>query len=269
MEYTKSEIREAKKRIEHELKIIEERLPDIDKSWVPYTLILSALEALKFILDPIKTHIIDNDDYTLAVWINNKITPVWYNYCNVAKDDGTLKHQSAYDVQGIIEDLRNWIGEYEEEHPEQDAPTNSPSAKEGNENKTQKGIIDRESLKSLFVDLFFADDYDIQDTHNKSIKLSRYDKFCQRLEMVLTDTDNKPTQTNIGEIAYMIYYSPFTREEYHKPKRTGEKGRFSNLINTFFDIVGKDRPSDTHPNKYKPKDEDGMKLYFGDILKWE
>ena len=169
----------------------------------------------------------------------------------------------------FMEYLQNKLNKIKPKHEQPDTPTNSPSAKEDNENKTQKGIIDRESLKSLFVDLFFADDYDIQDTHNKSIRLSRYDKFCQRLEMVLTDTDNKPTQTNIGEIAYMIYYSPFTREEYHKPKRTGEKGRFSNLINTFFDIVGKDRPSDTHTNKYKPKDEDGMKLYFGDILKWE
>lgn len=143
MEYTKSEIREAKKRIKHELKIIEDRLPDIDKSWLPYTLILSASEALKFILDPLKTHIIDNDDYPFAVWINNEITPIWSKYWNIAKDDVSLQRTPAYEIQDIIEDLRDWIGEYEAEHLQQpNTPTNSPSAKDdGNSYITNDKIL--------------------------------------------------------------------------------------------------------------------------------
>ena len=270
MEYTKSEVREAKKRIEHELKKIDDWLPSVPNNWMGWVMITSSLEALKYVLNPLKTHIIDNDDFNLAIEINNMVSPVWDDYFGRVNRKELGAHSATWEVYDIIKDLRDWIGEYEAKHPKQpDTPTASPSAKEDDESMTQKGIIDKESLKTLFVDLFFIDDYDIQDTHNKSIKLSRYDKFCQRLEMVLTDTDNKPTQKNIGEIAYMIYSSPFTRAEYHKPKRTGEKGHFSNLINTFFDIVGKGRPSDTRPNKYEPKDEDGMKLYFGDILKWE
>ena len=147
-------------------------------------------------------------------------------------------------------------------------PTNTPSAKDKGKDKPTKSIIDTDKLQTLFMDSFFAKDYNIQDTHNKSLKLSRYDKLCQRLEMILTDTDKKPDQQTIGAIAYMIYCSPYTKAEYRKPKREGTKGGFANLIRIFFDIVGKDHPSDTRPNKYKKPIED-MVLYFGDILKWE
>lgn len=133
MEYSKNEIREAKKRIAHELKIIEGRLPDIDNSWMASALILRSLVALKHVLGPIKTHIIDIDDYPLAVELNAMIAPVWNQYCNSAKDDESLKHQEAYDLQDIISDLREWLGEYEAAHPKQpDTPTSTPSAKEDN-----------------------------------------------------------------------------------------------------------------------------------------
>jgi hypothetical protein len=120
----------------------------------------------------------------------------------------------------------------------------------------------------LFIKGFFNDDYQVQDTYDKSIKLSRFDKFCQRLEMVLTDTDKKPTQKEIGSLAYMIYCSQYTKPDYQKPKREGEKGCFANLIRTFFDIVRIDRPSETSPNKYDKPNQDLIDL-FGDILKWE
>ena len=61
------------------------------------------------------------------------IAPVWNQYCNSAKDDESLKHQEAYDLQDIISDLREWLGEYEAAHPKQpDTPTGTPSAKEDN-----------------------------------------------------------------------------------------------------------------------------------------
>ena len=122
MIYTKSEIREAKKRIAHELKQINKYLPVQESNWLPWHMVLSSLKALEWVLKPLKTHIIDNDDYALAVEINKMITPVWYDYCKNAKDDVSLQHQLAYEVQDIIKDLRDWIGEYEAEHPELGRP---------------------------------------------------------------------------------------------------------------------------------------------------
>ena len=122
MIYTKSEIREAKKRIAHELKQINNYLPVQESNWLPWHMVLSSLKALEWVLKPLKTHIIDNDDYALAVEINKMITPVWYDYCKNAKDDVSLQHQLAYEVQDIIKDLRDWIGEYEAEHPELGRP---------------------------------------------------------------------------------------------------------------------------------------------------
>ena len=269
MIYTKSEIREAKKRITHELKRIKEYLPVQESNWLPWHMVLSSIQALNYVLKPLKTYIIDNDDYNLAVEINKMITPVWYDYCANAKDDASLQHQQAYEVQDIINDLRDWIGEYEAEHPKQEQPTtatNSTSTNKGIE--TADSLFDKETLKTLFVKGVFNDDYDIQDTSEKSIKLSRFDKFCQRLEMALTDTDKKLFQKDIASIAYMIYCSQYTKTEYHIPKRKSEKGCFANLIRTFFDIVRIDRPSETSPNKYDEPSQYLIEL-FGDILKWE
>lgn len=148
MGYSKSEIREAKKRIAHELNIIKERLPDIDKNWMASTLILRSLLTLKYVVDPLKTHIIDNDDYNLAIELNSMITPVWNEYCNSAKDDVSLKHQEAYDLKDIISDLREWIGEYETGHSQQpDLPTSTSS--DENEESRSNYIVKKEVLSVL------------------------------------------------------------------------------------------------------------------------
>lgn len=280
MEYTKSEIRELKNLIDDDLAILKH----YTKIYIPDPLIgiqelcLAdfAVTGLDAHLKCMKKYIIDTDNYDLAVEIKGKVTPVWEKYIEKVTNEDERKrlntepgHPHFSNIRDTMLDWLDWLDEYEAEHPKQPTtPTNTPSAKDEGEDKPTKGIIDTDKLQTLFTDSFFADDYDIQDTHNKSLKLSRYDKLCQRLEMILTDTDKKPDQKTIGAIAYMIYCSPYTKAEYRKPKREGIKGGFANLIRVFFDIVGKDRPSDTRPNKYKKPIED-MVLYFGDILKWE
>lgn len=266
---TKSEIIEARERLEKALETIKKWLPCVDSNLMVYVMIPPALEDMNRELKPLLTHIMDNDDYNLAIKINKDITPVWNDYSDNVNSKRLEASEATWEVNTLIKRLRKWEKEYEEEHPQQpDTPNNTPSAKDEGEDKPTKGIIDTDKLQTLFTDSFFAKDYNIQDTHNKSLKLSRYDKLCQRLEMILTDTDKKPDQKTIGAIAYMIYCSPYTKAEYRKPKREGTKGGFANLIRIFFDIVGKDHPSDTRPNKYKKPIED-MVLYFGDILKWE
>ena len=281
MEYSKSEVRKLKKLIDEDILKLEYYtklyIPDPLTGLADLCIADLAVTELDAHLKCIKEHIENTDNYNLAVEIEGKVTPVWGKYIEKVTNEDEIQrlrtmpgHLHFSSIRDTMLDWLDWLDEYEAEHPkQQDTPTASPSAKEEKEDKTQKGIIDKESLKTLFVGLFFADDYYIQDTHDKSRKKSRFDKLCQRLEMVLEGNDKElmPNNTNIGAIAYMIYCSPFTRAEYHKPKREGKKGCFSNLINTFFDIVGKDHPSDTRPNKYKPTQN--VIDCFGDILKWE
>ena len=124
-ELTKSEIREKRKHIEHELYTIKEQLPSIDKNCMPSTLILRALMAIQFNLDPIRIHIINNDDYPLALEINGMIAPVWSEYCNIKNDNGSYKHQEAYELEYIINDLQNWIDEYETKHLKKNTKKNT------------------------------------------------------------------------------------------------------------------------------------------------
>ena len=129
MEYTKSEIREQKKRIKHELKKIEDWLPYTENNWMSWVMITSALEALKRVLSPLKTHIIDNDDFNVAVDINNMLVPVWDVYFDKVNSKELEAHSATWDVYDIIKDLRDWIGEYEEEHPKQKTKKSSPKTK--------------------------------------------------------------------------------------------------------------------------------------------
>lgn len=129
----------------------------------------------------------------------------------------------------------------------------------------EQRAINTDKLKALFKTAFIeGDDYKRDTLTGK--KQTRFDVFCQRLEMILTDKDQKPTNKEIGGIAYMIYCSTYTVAEYQKPRK-GKKGKFSEMINTFFDIVGMEVPSDTHPNKYKPSND--LIDYFGDILQYQ
>lgn len=151
MEYTKSEIRKTKERIEKTLKSISETAPyiqienGIDLMW--WGVVRLKLKELHEELAPLKDHIIDNDDYTFANKLNDLIKPVWSDYCTRANNGDFETHKEAYPVQAIITDLRKWIGEYEEEHPkQQDTPTNSPSTKDEGNTKT---IINDKILKAL------------------------------------------------------------------------------------------------------------------------
>ena len=168
--------------------------------------------------------------------------------------------------KGVMDYLQDRLKDLK---PGQEQPTTPTSTQTGeNEERADTPIIDKDKLKTLFVNRFFNEDYDVQDTYSKSIKLSRFDKFCQRLEMVLTDTDKKPNQKTICGIAYMVYCSPYAEPEYRKPKKEGEKGRFAQLIRTFFDIVRMSCPSETSPNKYKKPSQELTDL-FGDVLQWQ
>jgi hypothetical protein len=285
MEYSKAELEELTYNAEVNLsyiknydngiglmKKIDEEIPylDIEKGLfvIPSMRIEMYLERLSERLPVIRDCIFATDDMELANETYNLISPVWEKYKASTYQPERAKVY-AQTISTTIDKIKWKIDRYNKAHPQQpDTLINRPSTKDEREDKPTKSIIDTDKLQTLFTDSFFADDYDIQDTHNKSLKLSRYDKLCQRLEMILTDTDKKPDQKTIGAIAYMIYCSPYTKAEYRKPKREGVKGGFANLIRVFFDIVGKDRPSDTRPNKYKKPIED-MVLYFGDILKWE
>lgn len=268
MEYSKSVIREKKKRIEYELKRIGQYLPEIDNTWVSWHMILSALVALKSVLDPLKTHIIDNDDYSLAIEINGMLTPVWNDYCDCAIGDVSLKHQEAYEFQDVIDDLRAWIKEYETAHPcEQKTLTDDSSMKAAGAEIPTKALFDVDKLKTLFVDSFFKKDYAVKETSSADIKQSRFDKLCDRLEMTLTDKDRTVTDKVMGGIAYMIYHSKYIKSEYGKPKGAGKKGKFAPLLRLLFEIVGMEKPRETSPNKYKPLDEE--KLLFEDVLKFE
>ena len=285
MEYSKAELEELTYNAEINLsyiknydngiglmKKISEEIPylDIEKGLfvIPSMRIEVYLKRLSERLPVIRDCIFATDNMELANETYNLISPVWAEYQASTYQPERAKGY-AQTINTTIDKIKWKIDRYNKAHLQQpDTPNNSPSAKDKGEDKPTNGIIDTDKLQILFADSFFADDYDIQDTHNKSLKLSRYDKLCQRLEMILTDTDKKPDQKTIGAIAYMVYCSPYTKAEYRKPKREGIKGGFANLIRIFFDIVGKDHPSDTRPNKYNTPTED-IVLYFGDILKWE
>lgn len=285
MEYSKAELEELTYNAEINLtyiknydngiglmKKISEEIPylDIEKGLfvIPSMRIEVYLKRLSERLPVIRDCIFATDNMELANETYNLISPVWAEYQASTYQPERAKGYAQI-INTTIDKIKWKIDRYNKAHLQQpDTPNNSPSAKDKGEDKPTNGIIDTDKLQTLFADSFFADDYDIQDTHNKSLKLSRYDKLCQRLEMILTDTDKKPDQKTIGAIAYMVYCSPYTKAEYRKPKREGIKGGFANLIRIFFDIVGKDHPSDTRPNKYNTPTED-IVLYFGDILKWE
>ena len=148
MKYTKSELREAKNRIDDILYKLNDKLPYVRTkdgwNWMYHKLVGDNLEELNQVLAPLKTHIIDNDDYSLAVEMNDKVTPVWKEYCKRANrgefdvrqdpypddvkiEDGFLTnereiHSEAIPVQVTISDLRAWIKE-QEPNPNQLNPT--------------------------------------------------------------------------------------------------------------------------------------------------
>ena len=127
-------------------------------------------------------------------------------------------------------------------------------------------LVDRLQLEELFVPSFFDKTFSTADMLMSSERLSRFDVLCNRIEMVLSGDITPVTNRNIGAIAYMLYSCEFVKPMYRKPSRPGERGRFSQLLVTFFDIVHKEHPSDTRFNKYKPTQE--IIDIFGKVLNY-
>lgn len=120
MRYTKSELREAKKSIEKECNAIIDNAPyihtDAGFNVMCNVLVVSALRNLLKTLPSLKAHIIDNDDYNLALEINKIISPAWNVYCSRANVGEFETHSEAHLIQNTITDLRDWIKEQEPSH---------------------------------------------------------------------------------------------------------------------------------------------------------
>lgn len=140
---TKSEIIEARERLEKALETIKKWLPCVDSNLMVYVMIPPALEDMNRELKPLLTHIMDNDDYNLAIKINKDITPVWNDYSDNVNSKRLEASEATWEVNTLIKRLRKWKKEYEEEHPQQpDTPTANPSAKDdGNSYITNDKIL--------------------------------------------------------------------------------------------------------------------------------
>ena len=150
-------------------------------------------------------------------------------------------------------------------HPEIDFELKEPINGTPELNK----LFDIERLKSIFNPYFYDKrDYNMRGFATGRMVESRFETFCTRLQSLLqsnTPINNKA----LGELAYMIYNSQFTRPMYKKPRLEGKRGHFSRLLKELFNIVGKKLPCDMKPSKYYPENpESEMVLLFGDILKW-
>ena len=128
MEYTKNMIREAKKRVIQSLDLINKNLPGKgDEIIYPY-LVDCGIDDLSFNLNIIQPYIVNEDAYTLAVDMINKVEPVLDDYFSCT--EGEIRNLSAHEARSVIKDLKEWMHEYEAEHPElvqPDSPTETPS----------------------------------------------------------------------------------------------------------------------------------------------
>lgn len=115
-----------------------------------------------------------------------------------------------------------------------------------------------EKLKDLFEDSIFETLHETPGYQPRPV----FTEFCVRLDLILSDKEKSVNQKIIGSIARILYYSPFTK----KSLRKGKNSNFKYLLDTFFDIVGRNRPKDDRLNKYVPDAETIM--YFGDLLQW-
>ena len=141
MEYTKSEIRELKKLIDEDILKLEHYtklyIPDPLTGLADLCIADLAVTELDAHLKCMKNHIVDTDNYDLAVEIEGKVTPVWGKYVEkVTSEDeiqrlGTMPgHLHFSSIRDTMLDWLDWLDEYEAKHPKQDTPTESPSAKE-------------------------------------------------------------------------------------------------------------------------------------------
>ena len=105
---TKSEIREARERLEKALETIKKWLPCVDSNLMVYVMIPPALEDMNRELKPLLTHIMDNDDYNLAIKINKDITPVWNDYSDNVNSKRLEASEATWEVNTLIKRLRKW-----------------------------------------------------------------------------------------------------------------------------------------------------------------
>lgn len=271
---TKSEIWEAKKLIKSGVEDIMEHLQR-KTNWASRAVILRAFEGIKRTISPIITHIIDNDDYTTAVEINSIITPVIDGYFGNEPSEADFdrepeknilraENRSAYDFRDLVMDLRNWISEYEKQ-PHETQQVEQTQHHETKETEKTNSEISQSELKELFIPVFFADDFKTQETATETKRLSRYDVFLQRLELLLNDTDRKLTNKDIGGVAILIYQSKFASMDYRQPSSKKFRGKFSALLKIVFNALGKPLPSETSPNKYQPSEH--ISDLFSDIFR--
>ena len=129
MEYTKSKIRDSKKRIGYLMAKIIEWMPKVGDDMFAAGIVTEKLEDLCSELVPLKPYIIDNDLHALATEIDTLVAPIMDMNCNSLQH--ALTDNLVYKAQDIVKDLQDWISEYEEEHPVQpNRPVNNPTAKD-------------------------------------------------------------------------------------------------------------------------------------------
>ncbi len=99
-------------------------------------------------------------------------------------------------------------------------------------------LIDKDKLKELFVPAFQDKSYKTIDKSTESEKISRFDVFCSRLDMTLNDA--RRTNKIVGEIAYLVYMSKYTSPGYRRPSRSGQRGKFRQLLKQIAEAVNMD-----------------------------
>ncbi len=99
-------------------------------------------------------------------------------------------------------------------------------------------LIDKDKLKELFVPAFQDKSYKTIDKSTESEKISRFDVFCSRLDMTLNDV--RQTNKIVGEIAYLVYISKYTSPDYRRPSRSGQRGKFRQLLKQIAEAVNMD-----------------------------
>lgn len=239
MEYTKSEVRKAIERIKKILKSIGDNVPYIrienGFNLMRWSVVQDKLKELNEELSPLKDHIIDNDDYTIANKLNDLITPVWNDYCTRANNGDFDTHKEAYPIQAIISDLREWIVEYEEERPKQpDTPTESPLKKEE--------IISRTIKESELGKHFNA-------------KFKGAGNNPNYFNNLVADLKDLSTKNDCSAVALMIWDS-----------KTGFINSFSTFAKWcrfFFDCIGVEvKPNYNYSRKVQANDQLKKKFYY-------
>ena len=188
-------------------------------------------------LYPIKSYVIDNDDYSLATEIFDKVSSVLDEYFSFTADSNQYRDAAARLVQDIIKDLHDWMGEYEAEHPEQKQPTPSAVATTANAEAKSRTINESE-LEKYF-----------------NVKFKGAGNNMNYFELLVSDLKDLTTIKDFRAVAVMIWEC-----------KTGFIKSFSTFAKwcrTFFDCVGVEvKPKYNYSKKEIPSDELKRKFYY-------